>query len=98
MGNQTSKKVIVNKELFLTYEGMLRVLFVSKNGKTRRFIKWATETLFTVQMGTIEQKNKIISSIKGVYHYLGLCLPCSNHLGCCDFVDLVVVLEKQVFH
>ena len=49
--NQTSKKVIVTKELFLTYEGILRVLFVSRNNKTKQFIKWATDTLFTVQMG-----------------------------------------------
>ena len=54
------------KELFLTYEGMLRVLFVSRNNKTTHFIKWATEKLFTIQMGTIEQKNKLVSHIKGV--------------------------------
>ena len=63
--NQTSKKVSVSKELFLTYEGILRVLFVSKNNKTRQFIKWATETLFTVQMGTAEQKTDLISNILG---------------------------------
>ena len=63
--NQTSKKVSVSKELFLTYEGILRVLFVSKNNKTRQFIKWVTETLFTVQMGSAEQKNTFVSNILG---------------------------------
>jgi len=61
-----SSKTTIKKELFLTYEGMLRVLFVSRNNKTTYFIKWATETLFTRQMGTIEQKNKLVSHIKGV--------------------------------
>jgi len=63
--NKTSKTTI-KKELFLTYEGMLRVLFVSRSGKTTHFIKWATEKLFTIQMGTLEQKNKLVSQIKGV--------------------------------
>lgn len=45
---------------------MLRVLFISRNAKTSNFIKWATETLFTVQMGTTEQKDKLVSQIKGV--------------------------------
>ena len=62
--NSTCNKY--KKELFLTYEGILRVLFVSKNNKTTNFIKWATETLFTCQMGTPEQKNKLVSHIKGV--------------------------------
>jgi hypothetical protein len=63
--NTTSKKPSVTKELFLTYEGMLRVLFVSKNGKTSKFISWATKTLFTVQMGTNKQKTKLGASILG---------------------------------
>jgi hypothetical protein len=63
--NQTSKKVIVTKELFLTYEGILRVLFVSRNNKTRQFIKWITEILFTIQMGSYEQKNTLVSNILG---------------------------------
>lgn len=64
--NKTSKKETVKKELFLTYEGILRVLFVSRSGKTHKFIKWATETLFTAQMGTKEQKDKLASKILGV--------------------------------
>lgn len=59
-------KTLVKKELFLTFEGMLRVLFVSRNNKTNKFINWATKTLFAAQMGTIEQKNKLVSKIKGV--------------------------------
>ena len=56
----------IKKELFLTYEGMLRVLFVSRNNTTTNFIKWAVEKLFIIQMGSIEQKNKLVSNIKGV--------------------------------
>jgi hypothetical protein len=56
----------VSKELFLTYRGILRVLFVSKSGKVDRFIKWATDTLFTVQMGTKDQKYNLTSKVLGV--------------------------------
>jgi hypothetical protein len=63
---KTDYKTSTKKELFLTYQGMLRVLFVTENNKTDGFIKWATETLFTIQLGTTEEKDKLISQIKGV--------------------------------
>lgn len=64
--NKKENKICLKKELFLTYQGMLRVLFVSRNNKTSKFINWATKTLFTVQLGKQEQKNKLVSKIKGV--------------------------------
>ena len=68
--NKTSKKIKVEqsikKELFLTYEGILRVLFVSRNNKTSHFISWATKTLFTIQLGTTKQKEELVGNILGV--------------------------------
>ncbi len=68
--NKTSKKSneksSIKKELFLTYQGMLRFLFITRNNKTTRFISWAVKTLFTAQMGTTEQKNELVAQIKGV--------------------------------
>ena len=61
-----TSRELIKKELFLTYEGLLRVLFVTRNGKTSKFIKWATEILFAIQLGTKEQKQKIIGDILGV--------------------------------
>lgn len=63
-GEKTNKNI--KKELFLTYEGILRVLFASHSSNVKPFIKWATETLFTTQLGTSEQKDKLVSQIKGV--------------------------------
>jgi hypothetical protein len=60
------EKVERRKELFLTYTGILRVLFVSRGGCANTFIKWATEKLFTLQMGTLEQKQKLVSTAFGV--------------------------------
>jgi hypothetical protein len=56
----------IKKELYLTYRGMLRVLFVSRSGKTDKFISWATETLFTVQLGEQEDKELLSSNLLGV--------------------------------
>lgn len=68
-GDNSQKKTntqVYKKELFLTYHGVLRVIIASHTPKVRRFIKWITETLFTAQMGTRKQKEKLASSILGV--------------------------------
>jgi len=55
-----------HKELFLTYLGMLRYLFVSRNQNAKVFQKWASKILFAIQMGTIEQKESIGAELFGV--------------------------------
>jgi len=54
------------KTLFLTYRGLLRVLFVSRSGNADNFVTWATETLFTAQMGTTKEKRKLVSSLLSI--------------------------------
>lgn len=54
------------KELFFTYQGMLRYLFVSKNPNAKVFRKWASKILFAMQMGTIEQKQSVGAELFGV--------------------------------
>ena len=54
------------KELFLTYEGMLRLLFASHSPKVKPFIKWATEFIFVSQLGNEEQKDNLASELLGV--------------------------------
>jgi len=60
------KQKRTQKELFLTYEGILRVLFISRSGNTRGFIRWAVDKLFTIQMGTADQSRHLASKILGV--------------------------------
>ena len=60
------QQIVSKKEMYLTYNGMLKVLFSSRSGNAEQFQNWASEILFTAQMGTDEQKNKLVSSIKGV--------------------------------
>ena len=62
-GLTNSESCTIKKCLFLTYEGLLRVLFVSQNKNATLFRKWATNKLFTIQMGTREQKVKLGAEI-----------------------------------
>lgn len=61
-----TNKNTIKKELFLTYEGILKVLFSTRNKKTTPFISWAKNVLYTVQMGTKSQKDQLIASMTGV--------------------------------
>jgi hypothetical protein len=54
------------KVMFLTHAGLMRLLFASQNTSAKRFIGWATDKLFTVQMGTVEQRADIAGQTMGV--------------------------------
>lgn len=80
-GNSENKKI---KKLFLTYTGIMRVLFGSNKNTGDKFLKWASQTLFTAQMGTDDQKTVLTSKllkvhpdvIKSVFDKSVSSLPC----------------------
>ncbi|BAT21929.1 hypothetical protein [Yellowstone lake mimivirus] len=49
--------------LYLTYKGLLRVLFNSRTGNAEKFQDWAEEKLFAMQMGTKEDKEDLVREI-----------------------------------
>ena len=49
--------------LYLTYLGLLRVLFNSRTGNAEHFQRWAKKKLFTIQMGTQENKEILGTNI-----------------------------------
>jgi hypothetical protein len=63
--NKKTNKITNKKTLFLTYIGLLRVLFTTKNNKTDKFVHWASQILFAAQMGTDEQKQKSAAKVLG---------------------------------
>lgn len=63
---ENTNNTIIKKVMYLTYIGILRVLFASHSPRAHTFVKWATESLFTLQMGTQIQKDDLISSVLGV--------------------------------
>jgi hypothetical protein len=56
----------IKSELFLTYKGIIRVVFTTRNGNADEFIDWSCKTLYSAQMGTTEQKNKLVGKLKRV--------------------------------
>lgn len=57
---------LTTKCLFLTYYGVLKLLYRSNSKKASAFTDWASETLFTIQMGSKEKKEDLASEILGV--------------------------------
>ena len=64
-GSKTPNKKF-KTTLYLTYHGLLRVLFVSRNKQVKHFQDWAEEKLFTIQMGSKEEKTKLGADMLGV--------------------------------
>ena len=74
----------IKKELYLTYKGLLRVLFASNAGNAEKFQDWAEDKLFTIQMGNKEEKIELGAeilkippkTIKSVFSKYAKELPC----------------------
>ena len=49
----------IKKAQYLTYKGILRVLFASNSGTAEKFQDWAEDTLFTHQLGSKDAKVKL---------------------------------------
>lgn len=56
----------IKKHLYLTYLGLVRVLFVSNSGQAEKFQQWAINILFTNQFGTTDQKKSLVANMLGV--------------------------------
>ena len=54
------------KQLYITYEGMIKILYSSRSKKAKSFRNWATKTLFVAQMGDVEEKEELASKLIGV--------------------------------
>lgn len=54
------------RRLYLTYEGMIKMLYSAYSASAKTFRRWATATLFTCQMGGADQKEDLASDILGI--------------------------------
>ena len=61
-----NRKITIKKRLYLTYKGLLRVLFASNNKQADKFQDWAEERLFTIQMGTKDAKEILGTEILNI--------------------------------
>jgi prophage antirepressor-like protein len=78
-GQMEDKKV-----LYLTYLGVLKLLFCARGDKSKRFQKWATKILFTMQMGSQADKDGLaaealdvdVSTITQIFRKSARAIPC----------------------
>jgi len=83
-GPQIVSKITIKKVLFLTYLGLTRLLFVSRNKNAEHFQKWAIEKLFTIQMGSEERREQLgceilninIQTYRDIFKLHASKLPC----------------------
>jgi len=87
----------IKKALYLTYHGLLRVLFVSRNKNVERFQDWAEESLFTIQMGTKEDKVKLGTSILNISPktYKAVFSTYANKFPCIYLLSLGIVKDLR---
>lgn len=45
--------------IFLTYNGLLKVVFLSRSGIAKNFRSWATKVVYTTHMGTVQQREEV---------------------------------------
>jgi prophage antirepressor-like protein len=57
---------VVRKELYLTYDGVLKLLFCSRGNKAIPFRKWASKVLFTLHLGSQENKDVLAAEALNV--------------------------------
>ena len=77
-----TKLPTIKKSLYLTYKGLLKVLFVSRNKHAERFQDWAEDCLFTIQMGEKKEKIKLGTGLLGIHEktYEAVFNKCPNAL------------------
>lgn len=86
----------IKKYLFLTYKGILRVLFTSRTLNAEIFQDWAEEKLFTIQMGSKNEKQKLgtqllkvdLKTFKAVFDSYSSTFPCIYLLSLGKVKDL----------
>ena len=54
------------QSVFLTYNGLLKIIFNSRSGVAYKFRKWATKIIYTAHLGTDDQRVEQALNIAGV--------------------------------
>jgi len=74
----------VRKSTYLTYDGLMRCLFISRNKNARIFQAWAQKILFTSHLGSMPEKQQLaadlltvsVRAIRDVFHSHAVSFPC----------------------
>jgi hypothetical protein len=64
--NRTKSGEQKNKKLYLTFDGLMKVLYSSNGNKTERFKNWANNLIFTAKYGTDDEKYKMFANVMSI--------------------------------
>jgi hypothetical protein len=53
------------RRIFVTYEGMMKILYASRSAGAKAFRSWSTKMIFTAHMGSDEQKKELATNLIG---------------------------------
>ena len=85
----------IGVQVFLTYNGLLRVLMVSRTANSKKFRKWATHTLFTHQFGNPAQKQELASQLVGVsYSHYKMIFDTNASAFPCIYIIIIGLVSK----
>ena len=91
----------MNIKYYLTYTGALRYIFRSQSKLARNFINWASDTLFTLHLGTVEQKVELITNTIGTdLNLFKQVMSCyTGKISCVYFISFGTVKDlKKTFN
>jgi prophage antirepressor-like protein len=63
---ESSSQNASSKVSYLTYNGLLKIIFKSRSGVAYKFQDWATKIIYAAHLGTTEQKVDIAADIVGI--------------------------------
>jgi hypothetical protein len=72
------------RTIFLTFEGMIKCLYISKSPRAKTFREWGTKILFAAKMGEQDQRIEVASNIIGqpVSVVKDVLSMCSKKISC----------------
>lgn len=80
------------KEMYLTYQGLLKVIATSRSGVGYRFQKWINEVVFSAAFGTKEHKIETFKKVLNVDadHLSSIMTKCPTSISCLYLIDINV--------
>lgn len=82
---------------YLTFDGVLKVLYGSYGAKTAPFLSWASKILFAAKMGTPEQKQRLGAKLTGLKYEMikNVCKATSGDTPCIYLFTLGTVKQLR---
>lgn len=80
------------RELYLTYNGLMRVIYRSNSGVATQFRNWIDDCVFAMSWGTKDQKSKVVARSLNVDadHLRAIMKKHPNTITCLYLIDVII--------